>query len=137
MAENSTVPIGRFMTERPTAMKSNETIGACRNRMADLDIRHMPIIRNNEVLGLVTDSDMKLAMAVSASREDFFQMQLGTIALTDIYSASSSTPAHEVIQQMVDRRIGSALVIDEGRLVGIFTHSDACKFFARYLRGEL
>jgi len=40
-------------------------------------------------------------------------------------SVTSSTPVGEVLQLLVDRRVGCVVIIDDGRLVGVFTERDA------------
>lgn len=41
-----------------------------------------------------------------------------------VWSASSATPVFEALQIMADKDIGALLVIDAGRLVGIFSERD-------------
>ena len=41
-----------------------------------------------------------------------------------------------VLLHMADAHIGSALVVKEGKLAGIFTTNDACRCFADLLRSE-
>ena len=42
----------------------------------------------------------------------------------EIFTVPASASVHEAVKRMIDERIGSVLVVDEGRLVGIFTERD-------------
>jgi len=48
----------------------------------------------------------------------------------------ASTPVSTVARTMADNRIGSAIVTKDGKLVGIFTVTDACRALAEVLEGE-
>ena len=37
---------------------------------------------------------------------------------------------------MADRHIGSTIVIEGGKIIGVFTATDACRSFAEFLRGS-
>ena len=45
-----------------------------------------------------------------------------------------SEPLDVVLRRMVQANVESALVVKEGRLVGIFTRTDACRCFGELLR---
>ena len=55
------------------------------------------------------------------------------VALKDPYRVAPDTPAAQVLRHMADNHIGSALIVDDGLLVGIFTSTDACRVLADYL----
>ena len=48
----------------------------------------------------------------------------------------ASTPVAIVARTMAEHHIGSALVTKDGKLVGIFTVTDACRALARILEGS-
>jgi CBS domain-containing protein len=48
----------------------------------------------------------------------------------------SNTPLDHVVEEMAERRIGSALVTHHGTLAGIFTVTDACRVLAEILKSH-
>jgi len=52
---------------------------------------------------------------------------LGEIMTKDVYSAPGDTPVVVAAQTMVSGRFGSAVVLDSGWLVGIFTERDVVR----------
>jgi CBS domain-containing protein len=55
---------------------------------------------------------------------------------TDVYVVDPNAPLDQVLDTLVARRIGSALVTRKGRLAGVFTVTDACRELARLLREQ-
>jgi CBS domain-containing protein len=49
---------------------------------------------------------------------------LSRLELRKPYAASPDTPIDEVVRQMAERRTGCALLVENSRLVGIFTERD-------------
>lgn len=53
--------------------------------------------------------------------------------VVDPYVVGFNTPLSEVVAQMAQRHIGSAIVTRRGKLAGILSAMDACRIFAEYL----
>ena len=128
-----TMPVREYMSRLPEEIDRHETLAAAVERMRARSIRHVPVMDNAQVYGILSQHD---ALSVS--------LRLGapasTVAVGDVcerrtLSVSPTTPIPEVAQQMVERGVTSALVIDEGVLVGIFTSVDALRLLAD-LRGS-
>lgn len=56
--------------------------------------------------------------------------KLGDVMSGKVISVTSEQPVNEVAQAMVQTRVGSAVVIDDPWLVGIFTERDALRAVA-------
>ena len=55
----------------------------------------------------------------------------------DVYSVSPETPLDEVVATMGSKKYGSAVVVQNGKVVGIFTTVDLCRAFAELLHTRL
>jgi CBS domain-containing protein len=55
----------------------------------------------------------------------------------DPYFTSPTTPLNEVVAHMAEKKFGCALVVDNGKLVGIFTETDAYKALSELLETRL
>jgi CBS domain-containing protein len=53
----------------------------------------------------------------------------------DPYTTTPSAPLEEVARDMADRKYGSAVVVDHGKVVGLFTTVDALRALVVLLRG--
>lgn len=97
-------------------------------------IRHVPIIENNQAVGIITDRDLKVItnedMAQKYSAQD--------LMVENPYVVTPNTPLHEVAFYMSENKIGSALILDDdGKINGIFTATDALNALVEVLRGEV
>jgi CBS domain-containing protein len=102
--------------------------------MAEHHIRHLPVVVDGRPAGVITDQDIRRAIAVVGSGAE---PCVGDLALSEAYQVDISTPLDLVLSEMADRLLDSALVLKGGKLVGIFTATDACRAFARFLRSEV
>ena len=55
---------------------------------------------------------------------------IGEMMATDVLSVAPEDTIGEAAQKMVDRRVGAAVVLDYGRLIGIFTERDLMRAVA-------
>lgn len=97
-------------------------------------IRHIPIVdASGALLGIVTDRDIKRALPSpltgQLAREDYDAVLDGTplakVMTRDPQSVSPDTTLAEAVKLMFEKKIGGLPVVESGRLVGIFTQTDA------------
>lgn len=99
-------------------------------------IRHVPIVENDRLVGLVTDRDLRLAMPpIWADKhgelmEALHTKRVGELMTTDIVTASPETPVEEAAVLLYTHRIGCLPIIEDDRLVGILTETDLLRAFA-------
>jgi CBS domain-containing protein len=73
------------------------------------------------------DTDPQAAAAIGDLLHDTLEMPLGDVPRRELLTVSPTTPIGEVIRDMNDRSIGCALIVDDGKLVGIFTERDVLR----------
>ena len=122
------------MTKSVVTIEASEPVITAKRLMAQKSIRHLPVTQNNQVVGILSDRDLKLAQAVSDDDQFDQRRTAGDICIHNVYSVSPEAPARNVLSYMAKERIGSALVVNEnGTPVGIITAVDACRIFSRFL----
>lgn len=132
-----TVPaIEAVMTPLPISVGIEARIAEARELMADHDIRHLPVTDGGELVGVVTQRDIGLVLDPERDLPFDQELRVRTICMSDAYVVAPETPLDEVVEEMARRRIGSALVARHGRLLGIFTATDACRLYAEALRRD-
>jgi CBS domain-containing membrane protein len=104
-------------------------------------IRHVPIVDgDSKILGLVSQRDL-LRGALGGGTELPSSIQhayLRSIGVTEVMVetveiVTPDTPIRDAARRMLDGKIGSQLVVEDGRLVGILTEHD----FVRYVHSTL
>ena len=101
--------------------------------MREYRVRHLPVAHNRKILGLITDRDIKLVLGPDFAYPDKDKMRVEEAMLTSTYTVDLNTPLDVVLEEMVSAHIGSAIVTRKGELAGVFTCTDVCREFTRFL----
>ena len=125
--------IGSVMTPFPYSLAPEDSLDTARRLMAEHRIRHLPVMVGGSPAGVITDQEMRQAAALGGADTP---TRVGDLALSEVCRVDISTPLDLVLSEMAGRLLDSALVLKGGKLVGIFTATDACRAFAELLRRE-
>lgn len=128
-----TVPVEEFTTPDPITATEDMSIDELRNLMETHGIRHLPVVRGDTVVGVISDRDVRLVSGLSATEKSL--VRAADIMATEPLTVSASTPLDEVAYVMSEKKVGSVIVNDEsGRLLGIFTATDALNALIELVR---
>lgn len=120
----SRTPVEEFTTPNPVTATESTSVDELRAMMTTYGVRHLPIVRDGKVVGLVSDRDLRIAQGLGTAHQ--LRVTAGDIMSTDPVSVKAETPLDEVAFTMSDRKIGSVLVHEaDGSFLGIFTLTDA------------
>ena len=100
-------------------------------------IRHLPVTENGQLVGLVTDRDLRLAMPpVWASDTDHAHLRdaltsrtVGEFMVREIISTSPDAPIEDAARVLYEHKIGCLPVMENGAMVGIITETDLLRAF--------
>lgn len=127
--------IHKYMTTTPHSISADETLFQAFDIMKKYEIRHLPVMKNGKLCGVLTDRDLKLAMSLQGVKID--QTRVMDIATEDPHLTTPSAPLDEVVTYMAEHKIGSTLVVDHHKLVGIFTSTDAMRVLGEIFHTRL
>ncbi len=125
--------IKAVMTPFPYSVAPGDSLETARRLMREHDIRHLPVMEGGAPAGVITDQDLRRALAVAGEGAS---PRVRDVDLSETCLADLSAPLDVVLSEMAARHCDSALVTRAGKLVGIFTATDACRRFAELLRRE-
>ena len=125
-----------FMTAFPYSVREDAPLSEAEAFMRLRHIRHLPVTRDGELTGMITDRDIKLVLGPDFAYPKAGELTVGQVMITDVYKVNLNERADNVLAHMAEHHLGSALVMRKGKLVGIFTATDACKAFCEHLREE-
>jgi acetoin utilization protein AcuB len=103
--------------------------------MRKLHLRHLPVLKGGKLVGILTDRDINLVL--SFKDVDPATMKVDEAYTPEPYFTTPGAPLNEVVAQMAEKKYGCALVVDNDKLVGIFTEVDAYKALAELLETRL
>jgi len=113
------------MTHLPVEGERCETVADAARLMESHHIRHLPVMSGSHLKGIVSQRDILLARLRYGEAAEAILLE--EICSKDILKVGPLTPVNEVAGQMLDRRLGSAVVVDGGYVVGLFTSTDALR----------
>ena len=128
------IVVEEFTTPSPFSVTAEENLLQLEEIMAREGIRHVPVVRAGVPIGIVSDRDLRVVKNFSG-HETFLAEQIMT---PDPFTVSPDMPLDQVAYEMSQRKIGSAIVVDEeGKVIGIFTSTDALNALVELVRGQL
>lgn len=103
-------------------------------------VRRLPVVKDGKVVGIVAEKDLLKASPSQATTLDVWELttllsklKVKQIMKKDVVYVHPSTPIEEAAKIMSDKKIGSLLVMEEEKLVGIITETDIFKVFINML----
>ncbi|MEN3008572.1 CBS domain-containing protein [Pseudothermotoga sp.] len=103
-------------------------------------VRRLPVVKDDKVVGIVAEKDLLKASPSQATTLDVWELttllgklKIKQIMKKDVVHVHPNTPIEEAAKIMADRKIGSLLVMEEEKLVGIITETDIFKMFINML----
>lgn len=130
------IQIKSVMTPFPRTIDVNRSLLEARQLMAENDIRHLPVSKENKLMGIISERDIHWALDSAFELGEEADIPVEKIYRRDTYHVQLDSLLPGVLEHMFENRIGSALVLKDDKLVGIFTAMDACKAFASHLKGH-
>ncbi|MBU3758698.1 MAG: CBS domain-containing protein [Candidatus Omnitrophica bacterium] len=118
-------PIQKFMTCLPKVIDAGATAEAALHVMRENKIRHLPVMEAGQVKGLLSERDLKTALGLRGA--DAAQLKVSDICTDHPYVTEPQRPLSEVAAEMAAHHYGSAIVVQNRQVVGIFTAVDACR----------
>ena len=122
------------MTPFPFSVDVSDSLRRARDLMTEHDVRHLPVVNKYELLGILTDRDLKRALDPDLGLPPKDELFVRDVYLPDPYVVDDRSPLDDVLEHMATHHLGSALVTKHGRLAGIFTSTDACRAYCEHLR---
>lgn len=127
------MPVDEFTTPDPITVTESMMIDELWQLMEKHGIRHLPVMRGDDVVGIISDRDVRLIAGLSVAEK--YQVQAADIMTPEPLSVTASAPLDEVAYAMSERKVGSVIVKDEdGQLLGIFTATDALNALIEIVR---
>ncbi|MBI4915753.1 MAG: CBS domain-containing protein [Acidobacteria bacterium] len=132
--------VADIMSRELVTLAEDDTLADARACMERGRIRHLPVVRDGRLVGLVTHRDMLAAsfsvFAEVSAREEkrlFSRIPVGEL-MHDVVSVSPDSSVREAARLLLDNRFGCLPVVaKDGRLVGIVTEADFLRLAVRML----
>lgn len=125
-------PVQKFMSVAPVTIEPDRSLAEAHRLMRERGIRHLPVVEGGRLVGVISQRDVYLLETLEGI--DTAAEAVGEAMSAEPYAVAPDAPLDEVAATMAERRIGSAVVVDRGAVIGLFTTVDALRALATVLR---
>ncbi len=123
--------IAQHMTSQPHTIGCTQPLAVAQRLMQENDIRHLPVLDRGELVGIVSERDLHFIQSLRGIDADDVPVQE---AMTpEPYTVGPDASLERVVRTMADKKYGSAVVVQGGKVVGVFTTVDALRVLAGLL----
>jgi len=127
--------IQKYMSTTPHSIGVDQPLSRAHEFMRKHAIRHLPVLEGGKLVGLLTDRDLRLVESLEGV--DPQKVLVNDAMATTVYAVSPEAPLDEVVSTMAEHKYGSAVVMQNAKVVGIFTTVDACRALGELLHSRL
>jgi acetoin utilization protein AcuB len=127
--------VSDWMTEKVYTLEVQDTLRTAREFMAKHRINQMPVVANENLVGIVTDRDIRDAYPTSMMIQHGEEIDkfgeahtVEEVMTFNVITVPPDAPLREAVGLLRRHRIGALPVVKEGEVVGIITRSDVLDF---------
>ena len=130
------------MTKDPLTIGPSETVGEAEELMTENGIRQLPVVKNSDLIGIITDRDVRSFLAGSSvsppnEREQALRTQVSDLMTSNPLTLAPDDELQDAVELLVEQKIGGVPVVDAAEgLVGIVTYVDVLRCFLNRLQEE-
>jgi|SRR4051812_1261361 acetoin utilization protein AcuB len=121
--------IADYMTPGPHTIGREQSVMAAKQIMQQRHVRHLPVLHGGKLVGVLSERDLAAIEALPGSR----QMTVEDAMVPEVYVTSEDAPLAAVAGEMARQRVGSAVVVKDEHVIGVFTAVDALRALAETL----
>ncbi|MCF6157183.1 MAG: CBS domain-containing protein [wastewater metagenome] len=98
-------------------------------------IRHLPVVRGDTLVGILTQRDLYRASLTSIltnwkeNREFLDSINVSEVMVKNVTTISPDAAVEEAAKVMIDRKVGCLPVVKDAALLGLITETDILEYF--------
>jgi acetoin utilization protein AcuB len=127
--------VQKYMSTTPINVDKNTNLLVAAKMMKEHDIRHLPVTYDGKLEGILSSTDINLIRTIHGAEIDKLLVRDCFTANPDTVQANALIDS--VMTHMAANKFGCMPVLDNGKLVGIFTWVDALKAASDLLHTRL
>ncbi len=135
------IKVRECMTYPAIAVTPNTTLQAAKKVMLENGIRHLPVVKNQKVIGVLSSGDIRRASPSDATLLSVWelnylwdQLLVEKSMTTKVITVQPNTPLLEAARLLIEHRFGCLPVVNkDGQLEGILTEVDILRLLVKAL----
>ncbi|MDD0851959.1 CBS domain-containing protein [Halobacteriovorax sp. GB3] len=125
------ITIEQVMTEAPLSVASGQSLSFALEKMKEHNVRHLPVMEGGKLTGMLSERDIRFIE--SYEKIDLKDLKVDDAYTDDPYTVIKEALVKDVCKDMAEKKLSSAMVVQNGQLIGIFTWIDALKVIQNHL----
>ena len=133
-----------IMTSPAITVSPDTTVPAANALMKEQVLRHLPVVENDRLVGIVSRGDLREASISTSINADQYELHfmlnrltVGKLMTRKVFTVTPDALVVDAAELMTENKIAGLPVVDDaGAVVGIVTESDLLKMLVRKLRGS-
>jgi acetoin utilization protein AcuB len=123
------------MTTRPISVSPEDSIQQVREIMDEENIRQLPVINKRELIGIITDRDIRSflggrSLSYLEEQEVAMETKVATVMTDKPITLSPDDDLREAVELLLEEKMGGIPVVDRDvGLMGIITYVDVLRCF--------
>jgi acetoin utilization protein AcuB len=114
-----------YMTPTPHTLGKEQSLAMAARLMREHGVRHLPVLDGGQLVGLLSERDVYLVESLPGSKPT--EVRAEEAMVSDVLTTAPDAPLAEVVEEMVERKAGSAVVMEGPLVIGVLTTIDAMK----------
>lgn len=130
-------PIGHIMTKQPVTVNTTQTLSEAYDIMKNMNIRHIPVVSGENLVGILTKSDLERVSYVEPTETGavetiFYDMfRLDQIMTKNVKTLDIDDSVKDAAEELSLGSYHALPVVEKGKLVGIVTSTDVINYLLK------
>jgi len=112
--------VEEHMTHEVTGIKENVTLQKAAELMLSLGVRHLPVMEEGRLIGMLSDRDLQRGVGSGRSAKSAVEEVMSKM----IVDARPGDHVSRAAEQMIKHRISALPIVEDGQLEGMLSMSD-------------
>jgi len=131
--------VANVMTSHPVSVAPEDSIQQVREIMDEEKIRQLPVTKEKELLGIITDRDIRSflggrSLSYLEEQEVAMKTKVATVMTDKPITLSPDNDLREAVELLLEEKVGGIPVVDwDVGLMGIITYVDVLRCFLEQL----
>lgn len=133
--------VWQLMSSDVLTLDIGETLDIAEDVMKQKRIRHLPVLEEDRLVGIVSQRDLFRAGLSSvlefrryAQKEWLQHIRVAEVMVRDLVVAAPEGDIEDAVGLMIDHRIGCLPIVSDSKLVGLLSESDCLRYLQRILQ---
>ena len=114
----------QIMKRDPLTVNATDRLGDIHRKMVERHYRHLPVLRDGKLVGILTERDILEFRAKRDIDEDWWREPAAAAMRSPAQTAGPEDSLTEAAGRMAASKIGSLPIVEHGHLIGLVTVTD-------------